>query len=175
MLALRTQQVLGYETGVADVVDPLAGSYYVEALTDEIEADAAALIDRIDELGGAVRAIEAGFPQREIDEAAYRYARGVDDGSVATVGVNRFLSDAGTDDEVLEIDPDLESDQVRLLAERRAARDNVGVAAALGAVTRTARGTDNLLYPIKDALILGATVGEITEALLPVFGRYGAS
>jgi methylmalonyl-CoA mutase N-terminal domain/subunit len=93
MLALRTQQVLGYETGVADVVDPLAGSYYVETLTDEIEAEALALIERIDELGGAVRAIEAGFPQREIDEAAYRYARGVDDGSTVVVGVNHFVSD----------------------------------------------------------------------------------
>jgi methylmalonyl-CoA mutase N-terminal domain/subunit len=175
LLALRTQHVLGYETGVADVVDPLAGSYYVETLTDEIEADALALIDRIDELGGAVRAIEAGFPQREIDEAAYRYARGVDDGSVATVGVNAFVTDVPVDSDVLTIDPELESDQIRLLAERRDERDSVAVEAALAEVTETARGTDNLMYPIKDALILGATVGEVTKALLPVFGRYQAS
>jgi len=175
MLALRTQQVLGYETGVADVVDPLAGSYYVEALTDDIEADAVALIERIDELGGAVRAIEAGFPQREIDEAAYRYARGVDDGSVVTVGVNRFVSDTPADAEVLTIDPDLEPSQVRSLTERKSTRDEAALRSALVLVTATARGTDNLMYPIKDALILGATVGEITNALLPVFGRYEAN
>jgi methylmalonyl-CoA mutase N-terminal domain/subunit len=174
MLALRTQQVLGNETGVADVVDPLAGSYYVESLTDEIEAEAVALIDRIDELGGAVKAIEAGFPQREIDEAAYRYARGVDDGSVVTVGVNAFVSDAAAPSAVLHIDPELESAQVRSLQSRKANRDNTAVRTALDKVTATARGSDNLMYPIKDALLLGATVGEITQALLPVFGRYQA-
>jgi len=172
MLALRTQQVLGYETGVADVVDPLAGSYYVETLTDEIEAEALALIERIDELGGAVRAIEAGFPQREIDEAAYRYARAVDDGSTVVVGVNRFVSDEEASPEVLSMDPDLEKDQVRSLEERKANRDNSAVGRALETVTDTARGTENLMYPIKEALVLGATIGEITKALLPVFGRY---
>jgi methylmalonyl-CoA mutase N-terminal domain/subunit len=175
LLALRTQQVLGYETGVADVVDPLAGSYYVETLTDEIEAEAVALIDRIDELGGAVRAIEAGFPQREIDEAAYRYARGVDDGSVITVGVNAYVSDVPVDAEVLTIDPGIEETQIRLLEERKASRDNAAVVSALESVTATARGTDNIMYPIKQALLLGATVGEVSNALLPVFGRYQAS
>jgi methylmalonyl-CoA mutase N-terminal domain/subunit len=172
MLALRTQQVLGYETGVADVVDPLAGSYYVESLTDEIEAEAVSLIGRIDELGGAVRAIEAGFPQREIDEAAYLYARSVDDGSTVVVGVNRFVSDDSVDTDLLAMDPGLEVKQIRSLEERKAERDSAAVLTALDVVTATARGTDNLLYPIKDALILGATVGEITKALLPVFGRY---
>jgi len=175
LLALRTQQVLGYETGVADVVDPLAGSYYVETLTDEIEAEAVALIERIDDLGGAVQAIEAGFPQREIDEAAYRYARSIDDGSTVVVGVNDFVSDAPVEAEALTIDSGLESTQITLLEERKAKRDNPAVEAALSAVTRTAQGTDNIMYPVKDALILGATVGEITKALLPVFGRYQAS
>jgi methylmalonyl-CoA mutase N-terminal domain/subunit len=175
LLALRTQQVLGNETGIADVVDPLAGSYYVEALTDEIEAGAAALIDRIDELGGAVRAIEAGFPQREIDEAAYRYARGVDDGSVVTVGVNAYVSDVPVEAEVLTIDPELEATQIRLLAQRKASRDKAAVVSALESVTTTARGTENLMYPIKKALLLGATVGEVSRALLPVFGRYVAN
>ncbi|MCL1588826.1 MAG: methylmalonyl-CoA mutase family protein, partial [Actinomycetia bacterium] len=174
LLALRTQQVLGYETGVADVVDPLAGSYYVETLTDEIEAEAVALIDRIDELGGAVRAIEAGFPQREIDEAAYRYARGVDDGSVITVGVNAYVSVAPVEAEVLTIDPGIEEAQVMSLEERKFNRDNPAVRAALDTVTVTARGTDNIMYPIKQALRLGATVGEVSRALLPVFGRYQA-
>jgi methylmalonyl-CoA mutase N-terminal domain/subunit len=174
LLALRTQQVLGYETGVADVVDPLAGSYYVETLTDEIEAEAVALIDQIDDLGGAVRAIEAGFPQREIDEAAYRYARDVDDGSVTTVGVNAYVSDVLVDAELLTIDPELESAQIRLLRDRKANRDNTAVMSALDSVTVTARGTENLMYPIKEALLLGATVGEVTKSLLPVFGRYQA-
>jgi methylmalonyl-CoA mutase N-terminal domain/subunit len=172
MLALRTQQVLGYETGVADVVDPLAGSYYVESLTDEIEARAVVLIERIDELGGAVRAIESGFQQGEIDEAAYRYARSIDDGSTVVVGVNGFVSDTPFATEVLTIDPELESTQIRLLTDRKMHRDNTAVSAALEAVTETARGLDNIMYPIKDALMLGATVGEITKALLPVFGRY---
>jgi methylmalonyl-CoA mutase N-terminal domain/subunit len=174
LLALRTQQVLGYETGVADVVDPLAGSYYVETLTDEIEAEAVALIDQIDDLGGAVRAIEAGFPQREIDEAAYRYARDVDDGSVTTVGVNAYVSDVLVDAELLTIDPELESAQIRLLRDRKANRDNTAVMSALDSVTVTARGNENLMYPIKEALLLGATVGEVTKSLLPVFGRYQA-
>jgi len=174
LLALRTQQVLGYETGVADVVDPLAGSYYVETLTDEIEAEAVALIDRIDELGGAVRAIEAGFPQREIDEAAYRYARGVDDGSVITVGVNAYVSDTPVEAEVLTIDPDIEETQIRLLEKRKESRDNAAVVSALESVTATARGTGNLMFPIKQALLLGATVGEVSKALVTVFGRYAA-
>jgi len=172
MLALRTQQVLGYETGVADVVDPLAGSYYVETLTDEIEAEALALIEQIDEIGGAVRAIEVGFPQRQIDEAAYRYARSVDDGSVVAVGVNKFIANSDGSADVLHIDRNLESDQVASLRERRAGRDSGAVESALSQVTAAARGTDNLMYPTKDALVLGATIGEVTNALLPVFGRY---
>jgi methylmalonyl-CoA mutase N-terminal domain/subunit len=174
LLALRTQQVLGYETGLDDVVDPLAGSYYVETLTDEIEADALALIERIDELGGAVQAIESGFPQREIDDAAYRYARSIDDGSTVVVGVNDFVSDTPVATEMLTIDPELESTQIRRLQDRKMHRDKAAVDAALEAVTETARGVDNIMYPIKDALMLGATVGEITKALLPVFGRYAA-
>ena len=171
-LALRTQQVLGYETGVADEVDPLAGSYYVEALTDEIEAEAMALIEQIDELGGAVAGIEAGFQQREIDDAAYRYARAVDAGEQVVVGVNRFTVDEEAEADVMVVDPDLEREQVAALDARRTARDGEALAAALERITDTARGSDNLLYPMKSALALGATVGEITGALLPVFGRY---
>jgi methylmalonyl-CoA mutase N-terminal domain/subunit len=175
MIALRTQQILGHESGVANVVDPLAGSYFVESLTDRIEADAVTLIHRIDELGGAVGAIEAGFPQREIEEAAYAYARSVDSGDAVVVGVNKFVADATTDPPVLQIDPELERNQVRSLLERRAARDAAAVAAALEQVTAAASGTDNLLYPMKDALVHGATIGEVTKALLPVFGKYRAS
>jgi methylmalonyl-CoA mutase N-terminal domain/subunit len=175
MIALRTQQILGYESGVADTVDPLAGSYYVESLTDRIEADAMMLISRIDELGGAPAAIEAGFQQREIEDAAYRYARSVDDGTSIVVGVNRFTVDEESDPEPMTMDPDLESKQIAALEQRKSTRDNDAVSAALAAVTDTARGPDNLLYPMKTALELGATVGEITGALLPVFGRYRPS
>ncbi len=174
MIALRTQQILGYESGVADVVDPLAGSYYVESLTDRIEAEASALIDRIDELGGAVRAIEEGFPQREIEEAAYADARAVEDGEWVVVGGKRFVADDGPEPPVLTIDPQLERDQVGALRRRRAERDEAAVRTALDEVTGTAQGTDNLMYPMKEALGRGATIGEITKALLPVFGRYRA-
>jgi methylmalonyl-CoA mutase N-terminal domain/subunit len=172
MIALRTQQILGLESGAASTVDPLAGSYYVESLTDRIEADAMELISRIDELGGAPAAIESGFQQREIEEAAYRFARSVDDGSAAVVGVNSFVVDAEGEPEVMVVDRGLEAQQISTLEARRAARDNDAVAGALAAVTETARGSANLLYPMKDALSLGATIGEVTGALLPVFGRY---
>lgn len=172
MLALRTQQVLAFETGAADVVDPLAGSYYVESLTDQIEAEALELIERIDALGGAVAAIEDGFQQREIETAAYAYSRAVDAGDTIVVGVNRFESEDDTETEVLRVDPELERSQVDMLRRRRAARDQASVESALAALTSAATGTDNVLYPMKDALKLGATIGEITEALVPVFGRY---
>ncbi|MCL1592888.1 MAG: methylmalonyl-CoA mutase family protein [Actinomycetia bacterium] len=172
MLALRTQQVLGYESGVADVVDPLAGSYYVEALTDQIEADATDLIERIDALGGAIAAIEAGFPQREIDDAAYEFARAIDSEAIVVVGLNRFAVETEEEQEVLQIDPELESVQIASLVERRSARDSTSVLESLDRVTITARGDDSLMLPIKESLKLGATIGEVTNALLPVFGRY---
>jgi methylmalonyl-CoA mutase N-terminal domain/subunit len=172
MLALRTQQVLAYETGVPDVVDPLAGSYYVESLTDSIEADASALLETIADIGGAVAAIEDGFQQREIEAAAYRYAREVDAGETVVVGVNRFGDDDEYEPDVLTIDPDLERDQVAALARRRSARDHQAVRDALASVASTAAGTGNLLYPMKEALLAGASIGEITETLVPVFGRY---
>jgi methylmalonyl-CoA mutase N-terminal domain/subunit len=175
MLALRTQQVLGYESGVADVVDPLAGSYYVESLTDAIERDAVALIERIDELGGAVAAIDEGFQQGEIETAAYEYARAVDAGEAVVVGVNRFEAGDAPDADVQKIDPMLERDQIMALAKRRSVRNSVAVGDALALVTDAANGSENLLYPMKKALIEGATIGEITDALIPVFGRYRPS
>ena len=175
MVALRTQQVLGYETGLSDVVDPLAGSYFVESLTDDIEREALVLIDSIDALGGAVSAIEEGFQQREIDAAAYAYAREVDAGSTVVVGVNRFVSEDESEPEVLKVDPQLEREQIITLEQRRATRDSAAVSDALWRITDAADGTDNLLYPMKDALIAGASLGEITDALLPVFGRYRPS
>lgn len=172
LLALRTQQVLAYETGVPTTVDPLAGSYYIESLTDQIETDALALIERIDAIGGAVAAIEEGFQQSEIEAAAYDYARAVDSGETVVIGVNRFVGDGDPEPDVLQLDPELEANQVAALRRRRADRDDDGVTSALAGVTAAAEGTDNLMYPMKAALVAGATIGEITEALLPVFGRY---
>ena len=172
MLALRTQQVLAFETGVPDVVDPLAGSYFVESLTDAIEADANELLSAIADLGGAVAAIEEGFQQREIESAAYDYARRVDAGETVVVGLNRFTVDGDPEPDVMQIDPTLESNQIAALSQRRQQRDESTLRRLLDAVTSAARGHDNVLYPMKDALLAGASIGEITEALLPVFGRY---
>jgi methylmalonyl-CoA mutase, N-terminal domain len=172
MIALRTQQILGHEAGVASVVDPLAGSYYVESLTNEIEEAASALIERIDELGGAIPAIEAGFQQREIDDAAYAHAVAVDAGRTVIVGVNRYVDDGGPEPDVTVVDSDLERKQVEAVAALRSMRDASVVVDRLDAVVATARTHDNLLYPIKAALEAGATVGEISDALVSVFGRY---
>ena len=172
MIALRTQQILGYESGVASVVDPLAGSYFVESLTDRLESEALDLIDRIDELGGAVAAIEAGFQQREIEDAAYDYARSVEADSTVIVGVNRFEAPDSEPNDLLRVDPKIEGDQVERLRKLRAARDQDAVDAALIALREAAAGDTNLLYPIRDALRLEATVGEVSAALVGVFGRY---
>ncbi len=172
LLALRTQQVLGYETGVPDTVDPLAGSYFVESLTDRIEADAMELIARIDELGGAPAAIEEGFQQREIEEAAYTHARAVDSGNATVVGVNRFTVGEESVADVLQIDPGLEASQHGGLAAWRERRNNASVTSALGALANAAEGTQNVLYPMKVALEAGATIGDITRTLVPVFGQY---
>ena len=175
MLALRTQQVLGYETGVPGVVDPLAGSYYVESLTDRIEADAMALIAQIDELGGAPNAIEQGFQQREIEEAAYSYAKSLDGGEATLVGVNDFVTESGSEPDVLVIDSELEPNQCVALDLRRARRDDALVTRALADLESAAAGTDNVLYPMKSALLAGATIGDITKTLVPIFGRYRPS
>ncbi len=175
MLALRTQQVLGLETGVASVIDPLAGSYFVEALTDRIEAEAMELISRIDELGGAPEAIEQGFQQREIGDAAYAHAKLIETGEAALVGVNRFAEADESDADILSIDPDLEPAQCRALALRRERRNNRDLSTALFELSTAARGSENVLYSMKDALLAGATIGDITRTLLPIFGRFRAT
>jgi methylmalonyl-CoA mutase N-terminal domain/subunit len=171
LLALRTQQILAHESGVVDVIDPLAGSYYIESLTDRIEEEASALIDKIDELGGAAAAIEQGFQQREIEDSAYRHATGLESGDVVVVGVNRYVS-AAEPTPRLVVDPRLETDQVGRLVAARRDRDAAAVEGSLAAVTSAARGRGNLLYPMKEALVLGATVGEVSGALRDVFGSH---
>ncbi len=171
-IALRTQQVVGYESGVTDTVDPLAGSYFVEKLTDEVERAAWDYLDRIDEMGGAVAAIEAGFMQGEIEQAAYAYAKAVDDGEKIVVGVNRFVEEADEAGEVFPIDPALQRAQVERTRGVRSRRDQSEVDAALADVQRAARGTENLLVPMRRALKAMATLGEVSDVLRQEFGVY---
>jgi methylmalonyl-CoA mutase N-terminal domain/subunit len=172
LLALRTQQVIAYESGVANTIDPLAGSYAIEALTDELERRARAYLDRLDALGGAVRAIEQGYVQREIDTAAYRYQQEIERKDRIIVGVNEFTTAAEVPPPLLRIDPAFEKRQKERLAALRARRDNARVQAALARVEATARGTENLLPAILDAVRAYATVGEISDAMRRVFGEY---
>ena len=171
-LALRTQQIIGFEAGVTDTPDPLAGSYLVESMTDEIERLAWEYIERIDEMGGAVEAIEAHFQQDEIEQAAYEYTKSIDDDERVIVGLNRFTVDGEPEPDVFPIDPSLETAQRERLAAFKADRDLAMVSARLAEVSETARGTGNLLPPMKEALRAGATLGEVSDALREVFGTY---
>ena len=171
-IALRTQQIIGYESGIADTPDPLAGSYFVETLTDEVERLAWEYIQRIDEMGGAVEAIEAGFQQDEIMEAAYSYAKSIDDDQRVIVGVNKFKVDNEPEPDVFPIDPELERGQKERLGAFKANRDLALVQARLDDVKAAARGTQNVLYPMKEALRANATLGEVSDALREVFGVY---
>jgi methylmalonyl-CoA mutase, N-terminal domain len=159
-LALRTQQVLAYETDVTATVDPLAGSYAVEAMTDALEEAARELMDRVEEFGGAVAAIEAGFQKREIEQAAYRIAQQIDSGDRVVVGVNRFTVGEEEPYEPLRVDPTIEAEQARRLARLRAERDGDEVRRCLAALGAAAAGTDNVLPPMKAALRASATVGQ---------------
>jgi methylmalonyl-CoA mutase N-terminal domain/subunit len=171
-LALRTQQVIASESGVADTADPLGGSYFVESLTDEIEAAARLYLDRIDEMGGAVSAIEAGFMQDEIDQAAYDFAKAVDAGEKVVVGLNSYVEEATVASDVFPIDPVLQTEQIESLRRTRAARDNGAVSHHLAELADAARGTQNLLFPMKEALRQRATIGEVSDVLRQVFGVY---
>ena len=169
-IALRTQQILGAESGICDTVDPLAGSYYVESLTDDLEAAASGLIQEIDRLGGAVRAIEQGYPQGEIEEAAYRASLRIESGDDIVVGVNRYADGEGAGVEPLAVDPAIERVQRDRLAGFRDNRDQVSVDLALARLGEAAGGRSNLMYPMKEALLAGATLGEVSDALRNVFG-----
>ena len=173
-IALRTQQILAAEAGATDTADPLGGSYFVEALTDELEARARELIERVDELGGAVAAVEAGFVQREIEEAAFRWNQQVESGERVIVGVNRFNENAEEEVELLRIDPAAEERQLERTARVRAERSPEEAERALDEVRRAARGTDNLLPPMREALRARVTIGEISNALRDEFGTFDA-
>ncbi len=175
-IALRTQQVLASETGVVDTVDPLAGSYFVESMTNEIEARAWEMIEKIDGMGGSVAAIEAGWIQDEIAESAFRIQQGIEEGSRVIVGVNRYVDETADESpEIQEIDPDEVAAQIERVKSLRSSRDQAAVDAALGAVGDAARGSANVLYPMRDALAARATLGEVSDALREVFGVYEPS
>ena len=171
-IALRTQQILGYEIGVASVADALGGSYYLEALTDEIEERASAYLDTIEAMGGAVAAIERGFYQDEIHEAAFAIQRGIETGERVIVGVNRFQDREERPFHLQRIVEEEVDRQVASVRELRANRDDGAVRSALEVVEETARGTDNLLPSMKEALRARATLGEVSDALRSVFGEY---
>ncbi len=171
-IALRTQQILAYETGVTDTVDPLAGSYFIESLTDEIERRARALIDEVVQRGGAVSAIEQGFIQERIAESAWRYQREVEEGKRIVVGVNRFSDAVEPKLRLLRVDEALAEKRRQELADFRARRDAGAVQRALMDVERVARSEENLMPVIVAAVRAGATVGEISDALRTVFGEY---
>jgi methylmalonyl-CoA mutase, N-terminal domain len=171
-LALRTQQVLAYESGLVDTVDPFAGSYVIEAMTDEVEAHATALIERVFSFGSSVEAIEQGFQKQEIESSAYRISQEIDGGERVVVGVNRFRVDEEEKYEPLRVDPAIEADQAARLATLRSTRDSPAVEAALADLRKAAEGTENVLPPMREALRLRATVGEVCHTLRDVWGVY---
>jgi methylmalonyl-CoA mutase N-terminal domain/subunit len=171
-VALRTQQVIAHESGVADTVDPLAGSYAVEQLTSDLERLASDYIEKIDAMGGTLRAIELGYVQREIQEAAYRFQRAVESGDAVVVGVNRFQTEEAGAPPTLRVDPSVERAQIERVRAVRARRDNGVTDSALARLEEAARGTENLLPRILDAVESLATVGEISHRLRRVWGEY---
>ena len=170
-IALRTQQVLGYESGVADSVDPLAGSYLVESLTNTLEAEAKEYIERIDSLGGALVAIEQGFPQREIQESSYRYQKDVEGGKRVVVGVNKFVSPYPKPTGLLRLDPEVAKRQRERLAQVKRDRDDTKVGAALKSLEEVARGTENTMPAFLECVAAYATLGEMCGVLRGVFGE----
>jgi len=174
-IALRTQQIVAHESGAADLLDPLGGSYALEALTDDLEEKAIAYLTRIDSMGGMVQAIAAGYPQREIEEAAYRYQKEIEDKERVIVGVNEFVSEGDAPLETMQVDPRLEEQQVERLRAFRAARSQEAAQRALSELKRAAQGTQNVLPHIVSAVKARATLGEIANGLREVFGEHGRS
>jgi methylmalonyl-CoA mutase N-terminal domain/subunit len=171
-IALRTQQVIAYESGAADTIDPLAGSYVIEQLTDEIERRAFDYLKRIDELGGALKAIEQGYIQAEIQEAAYRYQQAVERRTQIVVGLNEFITDQAAPVEQLTIDPAIEAQARQRLADLRARRDGAKVAELRARLASAARGPDNLMPLFVACVEHNVTIGEICRTLREVWGEY---
>lgn len=172
LLALRTQQLIAHESGAADVADPLAGSYYIERITDDIERGAVDYMQRIEAMGGMLKAIETGFVQREIQDAAYRYARALEEKKELVVGVNVFRTREEPIREILTIDPRTEADQIERLNRLRAQRDSARVAAALSEIEQAVARRENIMEPLIEALLANATLGEVSDLLRRQFGEY---
>jgi methylmalonyl-CoA mutase N-terminal domain/subunit len=171
-IALRTQQIIAEESGVPNTIDPLGGSYFVESLTNQMEAEALHYISTIDEMGGIVKAIEAGYPQRLIAEAAYRYQQQIESGDKVIVGMNKYLAEEEYPIELLRIGDEVERGQIAGLKKLRAERDNQAVNKYLDQLKNAARGRDNLMPIIINAVRNYASVGEICDVLREVFGEY---
>jgi methylmalonyl-CoA mutase N-terminal domain/subunit len=174
-IALRTQQILANEAALTGTADPLAGSYYVESLTDAVEEETWEYIKRIDEIGGSVKAIEERFMQREIEESAYRYQREVESEERIIVGVNRYATEEDPEMELHTVDEAIQDRQVERLEDLKNSRDSAAVEKALADLKKAAEGTDNLLYPMKEALGNLATLGEVSDTLREAFGQYRPS
>jgi methylmalonyl-CoA mutase N-terminal domain/subunit len=171
-LALRTQQVIAHESDVTKTVDPFAGSYAIESLTDEIETAAVSLIRQVEDRGGAVAAIEQGFQKTEIETSAYAVAQEIDSGERTVVGVNKFVTNGEEPYEPYKVDPQIEAEQCERLKALRKERDNQAVTRALDALKTAAEGTGNVVFPMREALKLRATGGEVAHALRAVWGVY---
>jgi methylmalonyl-CoA mutase N-terminal domain/subunit len=171
-IALRTQQIIAHESGVTDMVDPLGGSYAVEALTREIERKAIAYIEKIDAMGGAIKAIESGFIQGEIAESAYQYQKEIETKKRVVVGLNQFQAQDEPLRNILRVQPEAERYQKEKLSKVKRERNDPGVKETLALLKKAAQGTDNLVPPILEAVKVYATVGEISDTLREVFGEY---
>jgi len=172
-IALKTQQIIAYESGVADTIDPLAGSYAIEAMTNEIEKKAMEYIEKIDQMGGMIKAIETGYVQKEIHESAYKQQLAIDKGEEVIVGVNKFQMEEDTKKrEILKVDPELEKKQVERLKKLKERRDNEKVRKSLQKIKEVASTQENLFPYVLEAVKAYATVGEISNALRDVFGEY---
>jgi methylmalonyl-CoA mutase, N-terminal domain len=171
-VALRTQQLIAYESGVADTVDPLGGSFYIESLTNEIERQAVLLIEQIDKMGGAVAAVEQGYIQREIQESAYNYQKEIESGERIVVGMNKFQVKETSTQSLMEIDPEVRNLQMKRIADLKNARDSQKAQSSLATLEGTARGDGNLMVPILDCVRSLCTLGEICDTMRRVFGEY---
>jgi methylmalonyl-CoA mutase, N-terminal domain len=171
-IALRTQQIIAEESGVTNTVDPLAGSYYVEYLTDKIEKEAREYISKIDDMGGVVKAIEAGYVQKEIQDSSYRYQQGIENKDNILVGVNKYTMEEKAVGELLRVNPEVETKQVKKVKEVKSSRSQKDVELSLENIKKAATGGDNLMPPIIEAVKVYATIGEICGVLRSVFGEY---
>lgn len=174
-VALRTQQIIAHESGAAETIDPLGGSYYVEHLTTAIEQEARAYLDKIATMGGSVRAIETGYMQREIQESAYQYQRQVESGKRVIVGLNKFQIEEQPPKNLLKVDPAVQEAQIRKIAAVKAQRDQAAVDRALADLKAAAASTANLMPPILAAVKAYATLQEICDVMRSVFGEYQPS